>query len=173
MSAEIRQIRTAAQTALAAHFVAARSSLPGSAAIAALRDEAFHRFERDGLPSRRVEEWKYTDLRALMREAKPLAQAGPLADRRRKDQAGLLASIEARRVVFVNGALVPGFSDLAEPEPGLVVTSMARALASADPSVIARLGKTVPTGDMAVSVHKALIRGGARIQGTPRTAPNT
>jgi len=170
MSAEIRQIRTAAETALAAHFVAARSSLPGSAAIAALRDEAFHRFERDGLPSRRVEEWKYTDLRALMREAKPLAQAGPLANRRRKDQARLLASIEARRIVFVNGALVPEFSDLAEPEPGLVVTSMARALASADPSVIARLGKTVPTGDIAVALNNAFMRDGAVIEVAPGTA---
>jgi Fe-S cluster assembly protein SufD len=171
MSAEIRQIRTAAETALAAHFAAARSSLPGPAAIAAFRDEAFHRFERDGLPSRRVEEWKYTDLRALMREAKPLAQARPLADRRRKDQAGgLLASIEARRIVFVNGALVPEFSDLAELEPGLAVTSMATTLASADPSVIARLGKTVPTGDIAVALNNAFMRDGAVIDVAPGTA---
>ena len=33
----------------------------------------FARFDALGLPHRRIEEWKYTDLRALMREAKPLA----------------------------------------------------------------------------------------------------
>ena len=38
-----------------------------------LRESAFKRFEIAGLPHRRVEEWKYTDLRALMRDAKPLA----------------------------------------------------------------------------------------------------
>ena len=38
-----------------------------------------------GLPHRRVEEWKYTDLRALMRDAKPLARrAGRRRARRRR-----------------------------------------------------------------------------------------
>src|SRR6185437_11391843 len=41
--------------------------------VTALRDDAFKRFDARGLPHRRVEEWKYTDLRALMRDAKPLA----------------------------------------------------------------------------------------------------
>ena len=40
---------------------------------ARLREDAFKRFDARGLPHRRVEEWKYTDLRALMRDAKPLA----------------------------------------------------------------------------------------------------
>src|SRR5438270_10028570 len=101
MNAEIRQIRTAAESALAAHFDAAKGSLPGTVAVAALRENAFHRFESDGLPSRRVEEWKYTDLRALMREARPLARPpAPVADLRRKDKRTVLESIEARRIVF-------------------------------------------------------------------------
>ncbi|MEA2946488.1 MAG: Fe-S cluster assembly protein SufD [Alphaproteobacteria bacterium] len=73
MNAEIRPIKTAAETALAASFAAAKRALPGAGAVAALREDAFRRFESDGLPHRRVEEWKYTDLRALMRDAKPLA----------------------------------------------------------------------------------------------------
>jgi len=73
MNAEIHPIKTAAEAALAANFAAAKGALPGAGAVAALREEAFRRFESDGLPHRRVEEWKYTDLRALMRDAKPLA----------------------------------------------------------------------------------------------------
>jgi Fe-S cluster assembly protein SufD len=34
----------------------------------------FEAYERTGLPHRRIEDWKYTDLRALMREVLPLAQ---------------------------------------------------------------------------------------------------
>src|SRR6266851_963653 len=105
MNAEIRPIKTAAETALAANFVAARRALPGAGAVAALRENAFARFESDGLPHRRVEEWKYTDLRALMREARPLAgvpDAAAIA--RARDAGALLASIEARRIVFVDGA---------------------------------------------------------------------
>ena len=69
MNVEVRPIRTAAETAMAANFAAAKASLPGAGGVAALREEAFRRFEAGGLPSRRIEEWKYTDLRALMREA--------------------------------------------------------------------------------------------------------
>ncbi|HJX20376.1 MAG TPA: hypothetical protein VJ454_05250, partial [Steroidobacteraceae bacterium] len=81
MNAEVRPIKeagtikTRAETALAANFAAVRRALPGAGAVAALREVAFKRFENEGLPHRRVEEWKYTDLRALMRDAKPLAGA--------------------------------------------------------------------------------------------------
>ena len=74
MNVDVRPLRTAAESALAVNFAAARGSLPGVDKVSALRELAFGRFEAEGLPSRRVEEWKYTDLRALMRELKPLAR---------------------------------------------------------------------------------------------------
>src|SRR6266852_1095036 len=124
MNAEIRPIKTAAESMLAANFAAARRALPGAEAVAALREDAFRRFESDGLPHRRVEEWKYTDLRALMREAKPLAgMPDAAAKARAKDAGAMLASIEARRIVFVDGAYVPELSDLAGLEPGLAIRS--------------------------------------------------
>ena len=120
MNAEIRPIKTAAETALATNFAMAKRALPGAAAVAALREDAFRRFESDGLPHRRVEEWKYTDLRALMRDAKPLAGVPDAAAKARAKHAdAALASIEARRIVFVDGAFVPELSDLADLEAGL------------------------------------------------------
>ena len=44
MNVEVRPIRTAAETALAANFAAAKASLPGADRVAALREEAFRRF---------------------------------------------------------------------------------------------------------------------------------
>ncbi|HTV28707.1 MAG TPA: Fe-S cluster assembly protein SufD, partial [Xanthobacteraceae bacterium] len=66
-------MKTAAETALATAFNQARAQLPGDNAVAAQRKAAFDLFAKEGLPHRRVEDWKYTDLRALMRDAKPLA----------------------------------------------------------------------------------------------------
>ena len=73
MNAEVAVIKTAAETALAQTFAQVRDRLPGDEAVAARRNAAFDLFAKQGLPHRRIEEWKYTDLRALMREAKPLA----------------------------------------------------------------------------------------------------
>ena len=80
MNAEIKPIKTAAEQALAARYEAAKTSLPGGPEIGRLREQAFLSFAADGLPHRRVEEWKYTDLRALMKDAKPLAAAPGKAD---------------------------------------------------------------------------------------------
>src|SRR5262249_32874035 len=87
MNAEVRPIKTAAETALVTSFTAAKAALPGAAAVGALREDAFRRFKTEGLPHRRVEEWKYTDLRALMREAKPLAGVPDAAAKARSKSA--------------------------------------------------------------------------------------
>src|SRR6476620_2796508 len=171
MNAEMRPIRTSAESALAAHFEAAKRSLPGTAAVAALRQNAFRRFESDGLPSRRVEEWKYTDLRALMREARPLAKpAARVANRQLSDKGNLLASIEARRIVFVDGVFAPERSDLAGLESGLAITSMAKTLTSGDPAITTRLGNIVSSGDIALALNTAFMCDGAVIEVAPGTA---
>src|SRR6202000_2868597 len=56
-------------------FEAARGRLPGTGKVAELRVQAFEAYARAGLPHRRLEDWKYTDLRTLMREVLPLAAA--------------------------------------------------------------------------------------------------
>src|SRR5271170_5179102 len=95
--AEVKVIKSAAEIALAHAFAQAQPHLPGSAAIAAQRAAAFDVFAREGLPHRRVEDWKYTDLRALMRDAKPLASPPDAAAKARVRSAGaVLAGIDAR-----------------------------------------------------------------------------
>ncbi len=130
MAAEITTLKTAAEMGLAEAFAALRAKFPDSA-VAAQRDTAFRRFEAKGLPQRHVEEWKYTDLRALMRDAKPLAGPPDAAAKARAAGAGaLFGEIAPRRIVFVDGAFVPELSDLDALERGLTITSLAAALGS-------------------------------------------
>ena len=111
--ADVTPMKTPAEQALSAAYEAARATLPGKGALADLRADAFQRFEARGLPHRRVEEWKYTDLRALMREAYPLAPLPDAAAKARAKDAGkILAGVDCRRLVFVDGAFVPELSDL-------------------------------------------------------------
>ena len=118
--AEVKIVKTAAETALAHAYAQAYPQLPGDAPIAAQRAAAFDVFAKEGLPHRRVEDWKYTDLRALMRDAKPLASPpDATAKARAKTSGTLLGDVEVRRLVFVDGAFVPELSDVAALEPGL------------------------------------------------------
>jgi Fe-S cluster assembly protein SufD len=163
--AEVALIRTAAETALGTSFAAARGHLPGAGPVAAMREAAFQRFEQQGLPHRRIEDWKYTDLRALMRDAKPLAGPPDAAARACIEHAGaLLAGLEARRIVFVDGALVAELSDLAELEPGFTIGSMASALAAGSPLITAHLGKVASGEDVAVALNTAFMGDGALIR---------
>src|SRR4051812_11279643 len=124
MNAEVRAIKTPAEQALVSAYERTRAALPGKGAVAALRDDAFKRFDATGLPHRRVEEWKYTDLRALMRDALPLALPPDAAGKARAKDAGkVFAGVDSRKLVFVDGAFVPELSDLSA-ESGLTIGSM-------------------------------------------------
>ncbi|HMF24355.1 MAG TPA: Fe-S cluster assembly protein SufD [Pseudolabrys sp.] len=169
MNVGVRAVKTPAEQALGAAFAAARAKLPGKGSVAALRESAFRRFDTQGLPHRRVEEWKYTDLRALMREAFPLAAPpNPATKAHAKDAGEIFAGIAARRLVFASGAFVPELSDLT-PEPGLFVNSLADALAKGD-TLVANIGKTFETDDTAVALNTALMCDGATIRVAAGTA---
>jgi len=160
MSADVRLIRTAAEEALAEAFAARAASRAGDP-LASRREAAFRRFAAEGLPHRRVEDWKYTDLRALMREAKPLAGPPDAAGIARAKNAGAaLAQVKARRIVLVDGAFVPQLSDLAALEPGLTIASMAQALAAGDKDVVGLIGTVAPTEDVAAALNTAFMGDG-------------
>lgn len=158
MNAEIRHIRSAAEQALLDAFAARRETLPS---LAAERADALRMFEQAGLPHRRVEEWKYTDLRSLMREAKPLAGRPDAAALAAAKAVGKLPGVQARRLAIVNGTFVPKLSDVARLEPGLTIMSLADALAS---GTVPELGHTVPTTDVAVALNTAFMTDGVVIR---------
>ena len=94
-------------------FTSAEGRLPGSPGVTAVRREAFETYERLGLPHRRIEEWKYTDLRALVGEVLPLAAAPDAsALKRAADAVKVHAIAGARKLVLVDGVFAADLSDV-------------------------------------------------------------
>lgn len=166
MTAQIIPTRTAAETALAEAFGATKAKLPGTPEVAKLREAAFESFSQAGLPHRRIESWHYTDLRALMREALPIAPA-PSADAiaalgKTMAEAGL----PAQRLVLVDGIFAPELSG-ALPE-GVKVTSLSAALAEGRADIIAHLAaEWTGAKDPIVALNAALMQDGVVIEVAP------
>ncbi|SPP95683.1 MULTISPECIES: Fe-S cluster assembly protein SufD [Bradyrhizobium] len=94
-------------------FASAEGRLPGSPDVIAARREAFESYERLGLPHRRIEEWKYTDLRALVGEVLPLAAAPDAAAlKRAADAVKAQAIAGACKLVLVDGVFAADLSDV-------------------------------------------------------------
>jgi Fe-S cluster assembly protein SufD len=126
--AEIKLMKTPAETGLAQAYETVKTTLPGDAQS---RAQAFELFTKNGLPHRRVEEFKYTDLRALMREAAPFAGT-PSADEAKAAlrDTKALSGVKAIQVPFVNGHFVRDAVDLSGLPEGVEIVPLAEALAS-------------------------------------------
>ncbi len=99
--------RSTAEATLASQFEA-----QGELARSPERAAAFKRFTDRGLPTRRFESWHYTDLRAVMADAAPLA---PAPDRAPIEAAARALTgrekLGAARLVLLNGCFVEELSD--------------------------------------------------------------
>jgi Fe-S cluster assembly protein SufD len=121
-------------------FAVARDRLPGTGKVAEARSAAFEAYDRVGLPHRRIEDWKYTDLRALMREVLPLAPAPDAAALKRAAAAVKLQAIKgARPLVLVDGVFVPKLSEVGGLEKGLTVRTLRDVLEAGDATLQAQL----------------------------------
>ncbi len=103
----VQMLTTKAEQAILKTFEDNAAHLPGGNSVAELRREAIGAFASKGLPSRRVEEFKYTDLKANLREAFPLVTGGAshVAADAAQDALGSHFGPEfaANAVVFVDG----------------------------------------------------------------------
>src|SRR5471030_817001 len=101
-------------------FAIAGDRLPGTGKVADRRRQAFDAYELVGLPNRRIEDWKYTDLRVLMRDVLPLVAAPDATALKRASAALKLHAIEGlRQLVLVDGMFAPKLSEMADLEKGL------------------------------------------------------
>jgi Fe-S cluster assembly protein SufD len=132
--------KTDSGRALGEVFALARTRLPGTGKVADTRRQAFEAYERIGLPHRRIEDWKYTDLRVLMREVLPLAAAPDAAALTRASAALKLHSIDGVcKLVLVDGVFAPKLSELSKPEPGLRIRTLREVLEAGDVVLHAQL----------------------------------
>src|ERR1700737_3074504 len=125
--------KTETGRALSDAFAVARDRLPGAAKVAAARQGAFEAYERVGLPHRRIEDWKYTDLRVLMREVLPSAAVPDAAALKRAGSALKLHAIAGvRRLVLVDGVFAPKLSETADLDKGLSIRTLHEVLDTGD-----------------------------------------
>jgi Fe-S cluster assembly protein SufD len=145
-------------------FAAARGRLPGAGTVAELRQAAFDDFARLGLPYRRIEEWKYTDLRALLREVAPLAPAPDQAALARAAKAVRSLGIDGtQKLVLVDGVFTPQLSDMASLEGGVRVRVLREILEDAANEARADLLRTSVASDAMISLNAALATDGVVI----------
>jgi len=152
--------KTETGRALSDIFVVARDRLPGAGKVAELRRQAFEAYERAGLPHRRIEEWKYTDLRVLMREVLPLAPAPDAAALKHAGAALKLHAIAGvRRLVLVDGVFAPSLSELTNLEKGLGIRTLREVLEAGDAALQAQLF-TPGNADAMVALNSAVMTDG-------------
>jgi Fe-S cluster assembly protein SufD len=152
--------KTETGRALSDAFAVARDRLPGAGEVADIRQQAFEAYERVGLPHRRIEDWKYTDLRVLMREVLPSAAAPDAAALKRAGAALKLHAIEGvRRLVLVDGAFAPKLSETGNPEKGLGIRTLREALEGGDIALQAQLFAP-ENADSMVALNSAMMTDG-------------
>jgi Fe-S cluster assembly protein SufD len=154
--------KTKAEQALSQNFEAVAAKLPGGRAIAEARKAAIGAFAALGLPHRRIEEWKYTDLRVALKEALPPAVGAAAKVSVQEIDAALetLAELDAYRVVFVDGVHAPELSAAAGAK-GLEITSLAAALAKSGDGLI-RNG--APSQEAVIALNTAFMTDGAIVR---------
>jgi Fe-S cluster assembly protein SufD len=149
--------------ALSDSFTIARDRLPGTGKVAAARNAAFDAYASVGLPHRRIEDWKYTDLRALMREVLPLAPVPAAKELTQAATALKLYAIEGvRRLVLVDGMFAPKLSDLDGLEKGLAIRTLREALEAGDAALHDRLF-TPDNANPMVALNSAMMTDGVVI----------
>jgi Fe-S cluster assembly protein SufD len=150
--------------ALSDAFVVARDRLPGAGKVADARRQAFDAYQRAGLPHRRIEDWKYTDLRVLMREVLPLAAAPDAAALKRAGAALKPHAIKGvRRLVLVDGVFAPGLSQTADLEKGLGIRTLREVLEAGDGAPHAQLFAP-DNSDAMVVLNSAMMTDGLVIE---------
>jgi len=125
-------------------YAAIAGTLPGGDLpwLVGRREAGIERFRDFGLPTRRREEWKYTNLEELRRV--PFEPAKPVVNGISTGTLPTLIGAE-HRLVFVNGHLRQDLCAICMPPDGATITSLGKALETMPEMVEAHLG--VARGD--------------------------
>lgn len=113
--------------------------------IAELRRDAARQFAETGLPSTRIEDWKYTSIKPIAKRdfARPDA-AGATADAA-QIEALRIPGLDAQRLVFVNGHFSASLSDRDTAGSGVRVRNLAAVLADDAGALEGRLAGAAQT----------------------------
>jgi Fe-S cluster assembly protein SufD len=160
MTMEVARRAVEPVPAFGALFADVRGRLPG-AALLSWRQASFARFAEQGIPTTRAEAWKYTN---VARVANVPMGLGPKVDVPLDTLAPYLAGgPKARRLIFVNGHVVPELSHVQGLPAGVRVMGLARALDSEPDRVAAILAEAEDDRSFTV-LNAAFVGGGGWIE---------
>ena len=126
-----------------------------------LRKNAFAAFEKLGLPTTQLEEWKYSNLRSVQQGNFTTSCVSHL-DADALIKAGILNKIIANKLVFVNGCLFPELSIWLETDERIVVSSLAQARKEHPAIFEAHFGKYIQYAEEGLlALNTALMSDGA------------
>ena len=138
-----------------------RGYLPGKGEIVGWRDQRFAAFEQAGFPTAKVEQWKYTNVARWANLAMGLAPKEGVGT---EELARWLAGgVAARRLIFVNGHLMPELCHVGGLPQGVVVSGLARVL-DRDPARAAAALAEVEDNDGLSALNGAFATSGAWIE---------
>ena len=134
-----------------------------SSPVHALRRDAIAEFDGTGFPTRKHEEWKYTDVAKLAKT--PYVLAVPVHDLKiSTEQIAAYSFGSKNRLVFINGFFAPSLSNVALLPKGLAVGSLSNALNAKDALAKKYCGSlATPSEGPFVALNTAFLRDGAFI----------
>ncbi len=156
-----------AETDVVEHYQSEYARLIGELTSDPLRDErkaALERFAATGLPTKRVEAWKYTDVRPIAKRSYDNVQPAPAVTAEQITELRF-GNLDCYECVFVNGRFNPGLSRLGELASGVTIRSLAEALTDTDNGIEAQLGQCLKENLSAFTdLNTAFMQDGAVVE---------
>ena len=129
-----------------------------------LRHEAIEIFDKTGFPTKKNEEWKYTNLAPLLKaDYKLFPESEEISIGYQDVKKYFIHDMDSYNIVFVNGVYSSYLSDTTHEEADICVLSSAMNKMVHQPVIENYYGKIAPKNDSMVSLNTAFFKDGAFI----------
>lgn len=129
-----------------------------------LRHEAIEIFDKNGFPTKKDEEWKYTNLAPLLKaDYKLFPETEDISIGYQDVKKYFIHDMDSYNIVFVNGVYSSYLSDTTHEEADICVLSSAMNKMMHQPVIENYYGKIAPKNDSMVSLNTAFFKDGAYI----------
>ncbi len=140
---------------------------PNGASVFDIRHEAMTRFETMGFPTKRDEEWKYTNLKPVLKQDYTIFPKAEEALEFKDVKQYFLNDVDTYRLVFVNGIYSSWLSKTTHS--GFDVCTFSSALKRFKDQIALHFAKYAPTTEAMVSLNTAFAKDGAFVR-VPKNA---
>lgn len=139
-------------------FLAPYEDYEGALELGAVRQKALEQLEELDFPTTRHEEWKYFNLRTLLKEQFVFADTKKLSGEVPKMW---FSGAEVNLLTFVNGAFAPELSHISDSGKGITIKPLSQALESEKSVLDEHLDNyTAPNANIFTSLNTAFVQDG-------------